>query len=117
MSLDVEDVARVIHDAIRATQIGFGEAPLPGWDDASDDDRKASICGVEDALAGGTPRSSHENWMAGKVAAGWTYGPVKDASAKAHPCLIPYDRLPVAQRVKDELIVAIVGALRPAMEA
>ncbi|MFD0468599.1 RyR domain-containing protein [Nonomuraea thailandensis] len=54
----------------------------------------------------------HEAWCEHKRAEGWTYGPDKDPDAKTHPCLVPYDQLPVEQRVKDAVFHAIVGALR-----
>jgi hypothetical protein len=36
----------------------------------------------------------HENWSAGRIAEGWTYGPVRDDKAKTTPCLVPYGQLP-----------------------
>ncbi len=49
--------------------------------------------------------------MAQKVAEGWVWGPVKDPAQKQHPCIVPYLNLPIAQRRKDALFYAIVGAL------
>ena len=41
-------------------------------------------------------KNVHEVWAAGRIAAGWKYGPVRDEIKKEHPCLIPdekdYDR-------------------------
>ena len=34
-----------------------------------------------------------EVWAAGRIAAGWKYGPVRDEIKKEHPCLIPYEEL------------------------
>jgi hypothetical protein len=39
------------------------------------------------------------------------YGEVKDAVAKTHPCMVPYDDLPEFQRKKDALFLAIVRVL------
>lgn len=39
------------------------------------------------------------------------YGEVKDGEAKTHPCLVPYEQLPPAQRLKDDLFAAIVRTL------
>jgi hypothetical protein len=50
----------------------------------------------------------HENWTKDKVADGWVYGEVKDAAAKTHPCLVPYDQLPANQRFKDSLFLLTV---------
>jgi len=57
------------------------------------------------------PSASHDSWSAEKVADGWVYGPVKDPEAKQHPCLVPYDDLPVEQRTKDYLFQAVVRSL------
>lgn len=40
-------------------------------------------------------------WVSYKAADGWRYGPFKDPVAKTHPCMVPYDKLPPEQRVKD----------------
>ena len=38
-------------------------------------------------------KNVHEVWAAGRIAAGWKYGSVKDEIKKGHPCLIPYEEL------------------------
>ena len=38
-------------------------------------------------------KNVHEVWAAGRIAAGWKYGPVRDELKKEHPCLIPYEEL------------------------
>ena len=38
-------------------------------------------------------KNVHEVWAAGRIAAGWKYGPVRDEIKKEHPCLIPYEVL------------------------
>lgn len=78
------------------------------WDEFPEDQRAGVRSGVELAIAGATPEQLHQSWCEQKVADGWQYGPVKDAEAKTHPCLIPYDGLPEAQRLKDRLFQAIV---------
>ena len=32
----------------------------------------------------------HDDWAAGRIADGWTYGPQRDDARKQHPCLVPY---------------------------
>ena len=54
----------------------------------------------------------HNNWSAEKVADGWVYGEVKDVEKKTHPCLVPFDQLPLFQQKKDKLFSAIVDALK-----
>lgn len=43
----------------------------------------------------------HEVWAAGRMAEGWTYGPVRDDAAKTTPCLVPYGDLPDGEKEYD----------------
>lgn len=109
--LDV-DIARVCHEANRALQAIHGDpAPSPGWVDAPEWQRESAIEGVAAAKAGATPAEQHAAWCDSKRRDGWRHGPVKDAEAKTHHCLVPYAELPPEQQVKDHVFVAIVGAL------
>ena len=56
---------------------------------------------------------SHENWMDYKSDDGWVYGDVKDPEKKTHPCMVPYDKLPHDQRMKDVVVINAYLALRP----
>ncbi len=106
------DIAQVCHAANRALQLIAGDpAPSPEWSDAPDWQRDSAIEGVAAAQAGATPEQQHEAWCDSKRREGWAYGPVKDAAAKTHPCLVPYADLPPEQQVKDAVFIAIVGAL------
>ncbi len=46
-----------------------------------------------EALTEALSKNVHEVWAAGRIAAGWKYGPVRDEVKKEHPCLIPYEEL------------------------
>ncbi len=111
---DVEAIARVCHDANRAWQIATEDpAPSPPWDEAPQWQRDSAVDGVRHALNGASPEQMHQAWCDYKTADGWTYGAMKDAEAKTHPCLVPYAELPPEQHRKDDLFVAIVQALTP----
>ena len=43
----------------------------------------------------------HENWSAGRIADGWTYGPVRDDAKKTTPCLVPYSELSEEEKAYD----------------
>ena len=43
----------------------------------------------------------HENWAAGRIAEGWTYGETRDDVQKTTPCLVPYADLPEAEKAYD----------------
>ena len=111
MSTLHERIARVCHEANRAWSVAHGDLSHHPWDAAPDWQRQSAIAGVKVALSGATPEQLHESWTAAKVADGWTYGPVKDETAKTHPCLLPYAQLPSEQRRKDALFAAVTTAL------
>lgn len=46
-------------------------------------------------------RNVHDVWAQGRIAEGWTYGKQRDDKRKTHPCLVPYEELPDAEREYD----------------
>ena len=46
-------------------------------------------------------KNVHDVWAAGRIAEGWTYGPVKDSIRKETPLLVPYDELPESEKDYD----------------
>jgi len=115
-NVKLEACARAAHEVNRAYCLAMGDDSQPSWDDAPGWQRSSVRNGVAGALAGATPEQSHESWLAEKVAGGWAYGPTKNPAAKEHPCMVPYDALPPAQRAKDALFLAIVRAMAAALE-
>jgi len=102
--------AKAAHEANRAYCIGCGDESQPTWDAAPEWQRDSAVAGVQ-AIASNpdtTPRQSHEGWLAHKAADGWKFGAVKNAETKEHPCFVPYDELPEAQKAKDSIFGAVV---------
>lgn len=109
------DIARVAHEINKAYCDSIGETPAqPSWNDAPEWQRSSALNGVDfhienpDAL----PSASHESWMKQKTEEGWKYGPVKDAEKKEHPCYVPYEELPTAQKSKDFLFKSVIHELK-----
>lgn len=100
--------ALCVHRAVEALNGAHNEYTIP-WDK-----NRASIeAGVRRLLEKGgreSPEENHEAWMSFKQREGWRYGPNKDAEAKTHPCLVPYEHLPPVQKSKDLIFQAIVRA-------
>lgn len=115
-TIAVTDIAHVAHEANRAYCASIGDNSQPKWEVAPDWQRKSHINGVSFHLAtlrGGAvpaPSASHESWLEEKKRDGWRYGPVKRPDLKEHPCFVPYDELPPAQKLKDYLFGHIVKA-------
>lgn len=111
--MKVEEIARVAHEVNRALCQAFGDDSQSPWEDAPDWQRESAVEGVKMHQADPTlgPSASHDGWMAHKLADGWTYGEVKDAEAKTHPCLVAFEDLPADQQAKDYVFRAVVHAL------
>lgn len=113
MKLTVEEIAKVAHEVNRAYCLSLGDASQPEWTAAPDWQRTSAIKGVEFHIANphSKPSDSHESWLSEKRAAGWKYGPVKNAETKEHPCFLPYGELPPEQKAKDYLFLAVAKTL------
>lgn len=111
--LTLKEIARICHEANRAVCQNNGDDSQPIWDAAPEWQRVSAEEGVKKVRDNPsiTPEQLHQAWCDFKIADGWTYGDVKDANAKAHPCLVPYDKLPESQRTKDVVFRAICSAL------
>jgi hypothetical protein len=114
MNDKVQQIAKVCHQANKAWCEANGDNTQKDWDNAEQWQRDSAIKGVEFTIANpDAPDSAqHDAWMKDKIEAGWTYGEVKDAQAKTHPCLVPFELLPEFQQKKDKLFRAIVNALK-----
>jgi hypothetical protein len=114
--MDIGQIARIAHETNRVYCESIGDHSQSQWETAPQWQRESAVKGVHFHLAahakGETPSASasHESWLEEKRVAGWKYGPVKDAEKKEHPCYLPYDQLPVEQRLKDYLFGAVVAA-------
>ncbi len=100
----LETVARACHEANREYCLTLGDESQVPWDVAPAWQQESCYNGVRGVLVDGNgPIESHASWMAEKLAAGWKYGPAKNAETKEHPCMVAYDDLPEAQRKKDDI--------------
>jgi hypothetical protein len=111
-------IAMAAHEANRAYCVALGDLTQLLWDDAPAWQKDSAIAGVNMHLANpdATPEDSHISWLAEKVAAGWVYGPVKDAEKKEHPCCVPYAELPESQKAKDYIFRGVVHATKRALD-
>ena len=110
-NIDVVKVARKCHEMNRAYCSAIGDDSQVCWEDAPQWQRDSAINGVIFHMQNPdrTPEQSHINWLAEKIATGWKFGPVKDVYKKEHPCCLPYEQLPMEQRLKDVLFITVVA--------
>jgi len=117
--MEIAQIAAVCHEANRAYCAMLGDTSQVLWNHAPEWQRQTCVDGVTfyiDGLRSGIMRGPwelHENWCNHKIREGWKYGPVKNAETKEHPCLVPWNELPLEQRLKDQLFASIVSVLGP----
>ena len=111
----VRKIAEVAHQINNAYRCAIGETSRPPYHQMSDAERARIEAGVMQHLMnehGIPPQAAHNLWMTYKLKDGWKYGEKYDLETKTHPCILPYESLPVDQRVKDYLFAGIVQALK-----
>ena len=113
--MNVELIAKTAHNVNRAYCESIGDHSQKQWEEAEEWQRQSAVNGVRFAIENpdAPPSAQHEAWLQDKVKDGWIYGEVKDADKKEHPCLVPYEELPLEQRTKDYLFKAVVNSLSP----
>lgn len=104
--------ARIAHEVNRLVCLENHDSSQPSWDEAPDWQRDSAMAGVQAVFAdpSTTPKQSHENWRRHKVFDGWQWGEVKDVEKKLHPCMVPYEELPLEQKAKDAFFITITRA-------
>lgn len=105
--------AKVAHNVNQAYCRAIGDPTQEDWENCPKWQRESCIAGVKFHLEhpDSTPEDSHKSWLEHKERDGWTYGQVKDEALKTHPCFVPYDQLPLEQRVKDYLFKAVIDSI------
>ena len=107
-------IAKICHNANKAYCEMNGDSTQKNWEEADEWQRESAVKGaqfrIDNPDAGHD--AQHNSWMKEKIDSGWVYGEVKDAEAKTHPCIVPFNQLPEFQQKKDALFCAIVDALK-----
>ena len=115
--MTLDKIAQVAHEVNRAYCHALGDNSQPSWEDAPEWQRSSARMGVDLHLMGDFgPEASHIAWMKNKLDEGWRYGLVKNPETKEHPCIVPFDDLPVEQQAKDYIFRAVVHSLRTELQ-
>jgi hypothetical protein len=111
--MTIKEIAQVVHEIQMAFCQQLSDYSLLPWDQTSNDIKDVTISGVKFHIEHPElgAKESHENWMAQKIAQGWTYGPAKDPVKKEHPSIVPFNDLPLNERIKDALVVQTIHSL------
>jgi hypothetical protein len=103
------EIAKLCHKVNKEYCESLGDNSQVEWDACPEWQKDSAINGVEYHMItpNATPKTSHESWLKQKENAGWKYGDEKNVELKTHPCMVPYEKLPLAQRSKDHIFKAI----------
>jgi len=91
----MEDIRKTINTSTNMNSKTYTPNPI----DTTDVELSEELLGLVELLA----ENTHDNWSAGRIAEGWTYGPVRNDGLKQHPCLIPYNELPDSEKEYDRV--------------
>lgn len=91
----MEDVRKTINNNNNMNNNQYIPNPI----DTADDELSEDLLQLVELLA----ENTHDNWAAGRIAEGWTYGPVRNDELKQHPCLVPYNELPDNEKEYDRV--------------
>lgn len=91
----MEDIRRTINTSTNMNSKTYTPNPI----DTTDVELSEELLELVELLA----ENTHDNWAAGRIAEGWTYGPVRNDGLKQHPCLIPYNELPDNEKKYDRV--------------
>ena len=112
--MKITDIAQVAHEINKEYCLAMGDSSQLPWDEAPAWQKESAVLGVmfhvENPDAG--PDASHNSWMKQKIDTGWKYGEVKYADKKEHPCIVPFEDLPMQQQFKDYLFRQVVHSLK-----
>ena len=110
----VDAIAAVCYEANRAWQRELlGSCAYPEWSSASTDQRREFVEAVRFHLRNpnASAAATHEEWMRGRYAEGWTWGPTDDPDRKSHPRLKSFRELPPEQRLAVYLLLGVIRGL------
>lgn len=107
---DYYSIAKVAYQANKAFSESNFDFSHKGWEDETDEVREGFVHAVIRIFNNPkiSPIEMHEAWKKDKIEQGWRYGESKDIKGRTHPCIAPYDKLPLFERLKDDLFINIV---------
>lgn len=119
--MKIEDIARIAYNLNRAYSLFMSDHSHPLWEEASEEDKKSTLAGVQYVLADKPDHPCpaeglHAAWLAYKKAAGWTFGAVKSVERKKHPRMVAWHSLSDKQKIRDIIFGAVVQQLVPYLD-
>jgi len=116
--MTIEQIAQICHNLInKFNAVTRLDLPME-WEDLPDEEKNLYIGGVKYHLNHPfkTAEEAHEYWVRTKLADGWVWGEERSGYAKTHPSLVPFNKLPISEQIKDTLFIHTVNDLQPLLK-
>lgn len=112
---DIEEIAYVAHEAVKAWARTNGDYSHEIWSNCSYEHKTSMRAGVIARLENPdeSAEANHDRWLEAKAKDGWKYGPVRDETKLENPAFVPYGCLSADHRKRNEIFMAVVKALDP----
>ena len=109
----IQMIAEVAHEVNRSYCNFIDDNVLAEWSNVSDHIKESIYAGILYRIENpnATPEDNHKSWMKTKLSQGWAYSKTRNDELKLHPNLVPYNKLPTSQRLKDTLFSSVVDTL------
>ncbi len=111
--MQIEQIARVAYEVIRAYSLAINDTRLLPWDEIEPCWKAEITACAQYPIRNSTtmPEQYHESWIKEMQEIDWKYGPTFDPITKEHPYLVPYAELPIELKTLDYLFVTVVREL------
>lgn len=114
--VDIILCAQAGHEMVRIYSKHLGDDTHKPWEHMTDDEKRPAVLSALNLLNKDyTPEQIHNDWVAERVASGWTLGDTKDVEKKIHPDLIGWDKLPPDQAFKNNLFCVAAKTMASAL--
>ena len=110
--ITAEEIAIIIHNITSKVPRPDG-SHVGYWNDLTDSQKQNAINAVKKIMSepAKTAEELHDLWMLPLLDDGWIAGDFS-IEKKQHPCIVPFDRLPDTEVLKDELWSVLTEAFR-----
>ena len=104
----IDQIARTVHAANSVLKKMNKEKPET-YEEVSEDRKIKMKDAIKVVLEQDTtPKQMHDVWLKNMKELGYKYGSKIDHDKKLHPCMVPYSKLPYAQKAKDDMFRAVI---------
>lgn len=123
MKIEIQEITRILNEMTRLFPRPDGSQPLH-WEELNEEQQKRACEAFKQVyetlqsysytqVSCQLPETLHDIWLQGAIADGWSYGKVYCPVEKKHPSMIPFNRLPETEKLKDQIWADVIRLYEP----